>query len=575
MSHAPDERLVRRAQKGDKAAFAELFTAYERRIFGYLYRMVGDRAWAEDLAQEAFIQAHQHLHRLGPPYDFKSWIYRIASNLALDGLRRYQHTIPMPDWDSGEAPAPEPADQRRESNPEEQARLAETRAAVWRTIHQLPEHYRQVLLLREMDGLSYSEIAGVLGISLDSVRVTLHRARTEFRELYGLQAMIKEGQMACQQLDELLSAYVDGELGRADRKRVKAHIAACPTCQKKQRDLAAVGTLLAVLSPVFPPFTLRQRFLTRLRFLPPPGAETGGVDGPPMGRGEGSGGGPPVWLLTLLFGGSALMLLAALTLLGLLILPHLGTLTAASPTPPGNPTPFPTTLLPTPTPTFQPTPTSISPTPTPTASPTRTPTPFPATATPTNTPTPIPAIVFGANPSSIPAGACVTLYWETANVQAVFFDGQGVPGIGSHQACLCASRSYSLDVLLPDGSHDVRTVEIQVSGVCITPTPDTQGPPAPRPLAPIAGVVLSCRATVTLSWSAVSDPSGIAGYTVRLEERSGRTWTAVGEWGPLSATQADVPVACGLGYRWAVRAQDGAGNVGPWSIWAPFSVGID
>ena len=67
MANAPDEKLVRRAQKGDKAAFAELFTRYEGRIFGYVYRMVGDRAWAEDIAQEAFIQAHQYLNRLGRP----------------------------------------------------------------------------------------------------------------------------------------------------------------------------------------------------------------------------------------------------------------------------------------------------------------------------------------------------------------------------------------------------------------------------------------------------------------------------------------------------------------------------
>jgi RNA polymerase sigma-70 factor (ECF subfamily) len=146
------------------------------------------------------------LKRLGPPYDFKSWVYRIAGNMAVDGLRRYRREVPLPDWDGGEITGPEPADQRREGAPEDQAGLAEVRAAVWRTIHQLPDSYRQILVLREIDGLSYNEIAAVLDLSLDNVRVTLHRARLQFRDLYELQVMVEEGRMACQALDDLLHA---------------------------------------------------------------------------------------------------------------------------------------------------------------------------------------------------------------------------------------------------------------------------------------------------------------------------------------------------------------------------------
>ncbi|HID90149.1 MAG TPA: sigma-70 family RNA polymerase sigma factor, partial [Anaerolineae bacterium] len=177
MDEPNDAQLVRRAQRGDKAAFGELFIRYEGRIYGYLYRMVGNRAWAEDLTQEAFIRAHQHLNRFGPPYDFKSWIYRIAGNLAIDGLRRYKDEISLPDWDAGEATAPEPADERAGIDPEQEARREEVRQAIWQTLHQMPENYRQILLLRELEGLSYQEIAAVMGISLDNVRVTLHRAR--------------------------------------------------------------------------------------------------------------------------------------------------------------------------------------------------------------------------------------------------------------------------------------------------------------------------------------------------------------------------------------------------------------
>ncbi|MCD4738578.1 MAG: sigma-70 family RNA polymerase sigma factor [Anaerolineae bacterium] len=521
-----DEQLVHQARRGNKAAFAELFTRYEGRIFGYLYRMVGERTWAEDLAQEAFIRAHQNLGRLGPPYNFKAWVYRIASNLALDALRRYHYEAPLPDWDGGAATASEPTDQRREGDPEHQARLSEVRAAVWRTLHKLPETYRQILILREFDGLSYREIAVVLSISLDNVRVTLNRARSRFRDLYGLQVLMEEGRLACHELDELLSIYMDGELDRAGRKRVQDHIAVCPACQKKRRDLLALPQLLAVLAPVFPPPTLYTQFLSRLQRLPPP--ETS----PPGGSGSGSPGrggalknirGPGVhrstifwWLVGL--GGGTLVLLAIAATLTFLLLLHQGVFTIPPNTPPPTPS-----MMPTDTPTV----TSLSLPPTSTLTPTITPvptsTPMPApTATPTPTPSPSQTPTDTATPTSAP----------------------------THTPTLTATPTSS-------------------------PIPDTQPPPAPVPVAPVDGVVLSCRSSTILSWNPVSDPSGISGYYVQLRVITFSRATQPQIWGPLTGTQLSVPVSCGPLYRWAVRAEDGAGNPGRWSEEAQFGVGID
>ncbi len=360
MPEIADGDLVRRAQRGDKGAFGELFARYEGRIFGYLYRMVGDRAWAEDLTQDAFVRAHQHLGRLGPPYDFKSWIYRIAGNLALDGLRRSRREVPLPDWDSGE---PEPADTSPAADPYQQARQAEIRAAVWRTLHRLPDVYRQVLVLRELEGLSYQEIAAATGLSLDNVRVTLHRARLTFRDLYGLQVMVEEGRQICGELNELLSAEMDGELDRATRRRVQQHIAACPVCQRTRRELLTVSGLLATLAPVLPPPFLRARVLERLAQLPDPPSHPPG----PPSRPRSLPLGPEFWAG--MAGGVILFLL----LLALLIL-------AARALPIGalfpSPTPSPLLLPPLPTatpfpeePTVPPTPVP-SPVPSPQATPT-------------------------------------------------------------------------------------------------------------------------------------------------------------------------------------------------------------
>jgi len=577
MNRAPDEKLVRRAQKGDKGAFAELFTRYEGPIYGYLYRMVGERTWAEDLAQEAFIQAHQHLGSLGPPYAFKAWVYRIARNLAMDGLRRHRYEIGLPDWDAGEVTGPQLADERRENDPQDQLRLQEVQAAVWQALHQLPDSYRDILILRELNGLSYKEIATVQDMSLNNVRVTLHRARERFRDQYGLQAMVKDGREACQTLDDLLSAYVDGELDRSTRRRVKKHIESCPECQEKRRELLSISRLLGVLAPVIPPATLRARFLKQLKELPPPkSSPTAGQ--PPSERGGGFlGGTPRAWLIAIA-GGIGAATVIGLVAVGLLLLSRLEIVIAPSPSPSPSATPLPTATVaatlksqpaaqPTASPTSTPTDTPAPPSPTPVPP---SPTPVPATATFTPPP-PQPEIVFWTDAETVTAGDCTTIHWRTANVRAVYFDGQGVAGTGEYRTCPCADETHRLDVTLPNGRQESREVALNVEGSCDRPTPDTQGPPAPAPLTPENGITLRCRSTVDLSWTAVNDPAGIARYAVQIlneQSKETRTWHT-------EETAMDVIVACGYGYRWHVRAIDELGNTGTWNRWSSFGVGID
>ncbi len=99
-----------------------------------------------------------------------------------------------------------------------------------------------------------------------------------------------------------------------------------------------------------------------------------------------------------------------------------------------------------------------------------------------------------------------------------------------------------------------------------TPTPDTTPPPAPQPFAPIDGSTLACRSEQTLVWLPVDDPSGVAGYYVKLEmETQTNQWQPVAGYGPLKERQVAVQVQCGGHYRWMVRAQDGAGNFSDWS----------
>ena len=214
-------------------------------------------------------------------------------------------------------------------------------------------------------------------------------------------------------------------------------------------------------------------------------------------------------------------------------------------------------------------------------------------AEPEITPTPThaiqPFVQFLADPAQIQAGSCTTIKWHVENIQSVIFGGIEQPFDGSYKDCLCKNERYTLTVNHLDGRQEKHTVDIAVSGVCETPTPDdptptptlpppadTTSPPAPSPAVPANGLVLSCRATQTLAWLPVSDPSGISGYYVKLEiETKPGVWEAVAGYGPITGKQVDVNVQCGGIYRWMVRAQDGAGNYSNWSAFSTFSVTLD
>jgi hypothetical protein len=203
--------------------------------------------------------------------------------------------------------------------------------------------------------------------------------------------------------------------------------------------------------------------------------------------------------------------------------------------------------------------------------------PAPPTATPrppTATPPPPTIVSFEASPPSVSAGECTTLGWAVEGaVSAVWLDGDGVGDHDSRQRCPDATTTYTLLAEGP-GGEDTATVRVKVTAPpSPTPTADTQGPAAPGGMTPTGGEKQGCG-TVSLRWNPVSDPSGINTYYVKVEKASG-TYKS-GAW-TTTETELTIPAAwleCGHQYRWAVRAEDGVGNVGPWSAWAEFAVTI-
>jgi RNA polymerase sigma-70 factor (ECF subfamily) len=173
-----DQQLVERVQRGDKGAFNDLVLLYQQRIVKLIMRYVYDPVEAQDVAQEAFLKAYRALPGFRGESAFYTWLYRIAINTAKNHLvaqqrRPVDYQIDMQDPDQYEI---HPR-LRDEATPERMALQEELRVTVEQAIGELPEELRTAILLREIDGLSYEEIAAAMQCPVGTVRSRIFRAR--------------------------------------------------------------------------------------------------------------------------------------------------------------------------------------------------------------------------------------------------------------------------------------------------------------------------------------------------------------------------------------------------------------
>lgn len=185
-----EQDLVLQAKQGDPAAFEQLMLTNQDRVYTLCLRMTGDREEALDLAQETFLNAWRGLPSFQGNSSFSTWIYRLASNACIDFLRKRkrrqgEYSLSL---DDEEASFPEPADPQ--GTPEEALERNELRRAVEQGLQALPEHHRQVLIMRELSGLSYQEIGDVLGLDLGTVKSRIARARIALKSF-----LLQEGNL--------------------------------------------------------------------------------------------------------------------------------------------------------------------------------------------------------------------------------------------------------------------------------------------------------------------------------------------------------------------------------------------
>jgi RNA polymerase sigma-70 factor, ECF subfamily len=182
-----DEELMLRVQSGDTDCYDVLVERYKVRLFNYLLRLTSSRDDAEEIAQEAFVKAYIHAEKYKTIAKFSTWLYTIATNLVRNRVRSRSRAPMLVSlwtraWGDGEEERPlEIPDAQR--SPDETINDRELSDVINRAIQEIPEKYRESFVLREINELSYEEIAAVTGLKLGTVRSRINRARNYFRQV--------------------------------------------------------------------------------------------------------------------------------------------------------------------------------------------------------------------------------------------------------------------------------------------------------------------------------------------------------------------------------------------------------
>jgi len=230
--HDVDRALLERIRRGDAAALRALLTHHAPSVFRFAMNMCRSRDDAEDVAQETLLAAVRGAKDVREVASFTTWLYAVARSFCIKMRRRQKHapTAFVSVDDSGvELPF-------AGESPDDAAAARELAAALEDALGGLEEKYREVIVLRDMEGLSASEVAGVLGISVEAVKSRLHRARATVRALLGpvfagIDVAVASPQSApCREIGTTFSRYLEGEIGPNECVAMQRHVESCRSC---------------------------------------------------------------------------------------------------------------------------------------------------------------------------------------------------------------------------------------------------------------------------------------------------------------------------------------------------------
>jgi len=175
-----EELTIKRAQKGSQAALEELIFAYEKKVYNISFRYMGNEADAFDMAQETLIKIYQRIGKFKGQSSFSSWVYRITVNTCLDGLRKRKKNVIS--FESAAENGMAFVDERA-ATPEARALSIEKAEDIQKAIDTLNDDHKSVIILRDVNGLSYEEISQALSISVGTVKSRINRGRQKLRQL--------------------------------------------------------------------------------------------------------------------------------------------------------------------------------------------------------------------------------------------------------------------------------------------------------------------------------------------------------------------------------------------------------
>ena len=254
-----DQRLVAAVRRGDDRAFEALYSRYQRRIHAYVMGMVKDHGRAEDVTQEVFVSALRRMRETERPIAFKPWIYEIAKNACIDQFRRSKRAEEVSlEADDGLAPSDYGRLVGSDPAPHDAVAAKQELNDLCGAFGGLSDTHHEILVLRELEGLSYREIGDRMGMSRPAVESTLFRARRRLTEEYD--DLVSGAR--CMRIQGLIATAAGARLGTRESRRLARHVSHCQPCR---REAMAAGLEAAILTHV----PLRKRAAAKVAGLLP------------------------------------------------------------------------------------------------------------------------------------------------------------------------------------------------------------------------------------------------------------------------------------------------------------------
>lgn len=227
MTSPTDQELIEKARAGDAKAMDTLLARHEQRVYRFGLRMCGNEDDARDVLQETLLAAFKNLSTFRGDSQISTWLYQVARSFCIKQRRRRE----------GE-PAHHEAIEATEvkklasdvSEPDSRTHARQVGQVIQAAMNTLQDDYREALVLRDVEGLSAEEAAGVVGIEVGALKSRLHRARVQLKQSLSAVLQDESTDIGCPELQQELSAYAASEIDQAACARIEAHLEKCPHC---------------------------------------------------------------------------------------------------------------------------------------------------------------------------------------------------------------------------------------------------------------------------------------------------------------------------------------------------------